>query len=87
MISVSSPGAASVVLWTPSGVISSAHVSTIATGNPSRASHTTRVTVQSGRAMRGKIASAASMMAKATMPYTAITRNTRRRFSSAKKRL
>ncbi len=29
---------------------------------------------------------AASMMAKATMPYTAITRNTRRRFSSAKTR-
>ena len=44
------------------------------------------VTVQSGRPTRGKIASAASITPKPITPYTAITRNTFRRFISANRR-
>ena len=69
---------------TPVGVRSNAQAKTMVSGKPSTSSHTTSVTVQSGSDMRGRITSAASITANETAPYTAMTRNTRRRFISAK---
>ena len=86
MIWLSSAGVASAVLCIPSGVMSNAHARTTAKGKPRSVRARIRVMVHSGSPRPGSAMSATCRMTKATAPYTAITRNTRRRLSSAKKR-
>jgi hypothetical protein len=79
---LSSSGAALGVTRSPAGVISSAHASTSATGNPSTTSNTMKLMPHSGTPSRGSMMSAACNSANAIAAYTTATRNTLRRFSS-----
>lgn len=76
------------LFWDPilSGDKDVACASTTAMGKPSSTIHKTRLTVQSGSGIAGKITLAASSTTKETAPYTAITRKTRRRFISSSHR-
>ena len=81
--SISCVVAASVRI-TPCGVRSKAHARATASGKPSSARTVTPVRKASGSRSASCRTSAAWTMTNAVAPYTAATRNTWRRFSSAK---